>query len=196
LAITIVDKRKDKDNPLVYLPFEIERDKIKKGDRVNIADENGKTLGLAQVAHIKDFSAENTIVIGVKVPATMADIAASVKLYNAEAPRKTHGLKDEIKDSAIVCRCEKVTAGEIKKVLRAGVRDMNRLKAITRAGMGACGGKTCSSIIMAIVRSEGINPEEIKDFTQRPLFIEASFGSLCNYKTADKSSGNGGWSDF
>ncbi len=73
---------------------------------------------------------------------------------------------------------------------------MNRLKAITRAGMGACGGKTCSSIIMAIARGEGIKPEEIIDFTSRPLFIEVPFGSLCNYGNTDKVSENDGWSDF
>ncbi|MCK5584165.1 MAG: (2Fe-2S)-binding protein, partial [Elusimicrobiales bacterium] len=126
----------------------------------------------------------------------IADIVASVKLYDEETPQKTRIAEDEIEDSAIVCRCEKVTAGEIKKVLRSGVRDMNRLKAITRAGMGACGGKTCSSIILNIARSEGIKPEEITGFTSRPLFIEVPFGSLCNYEAGNKSSENGGWSDF
>ncbi|MEA3306602.1 MAG: FAD-dependent oxidoreductase [Elusimicrobiota bacterium] len=196
LAITIVDKRKDKDNPLVYLPFEIERDMIKMGDRVRIVDGAGKCLGAAKVEQIKDFSAENTLVIAVEVPSDIADLVASVKLYDEENPEKTQFIEDDIKDSAIVCRCEKVTAGEIKKVLRAGVRDMNRLKAITRAGMGACGGKTCTSIILAIAKGEGIKPEEVKDFTQRPLFIEASLGSLCNHKNTDKSFDNDGWSDF
>lgn len=196
LAITIVDRRKDKNNPFVYIPFEIERDKIKAGDKVSIADTDGKFLQSAEVIHVKDFSAENTLVIGVKVAAGIADLAASLKLYDAQAPQNALGIKDGIEDSAIVCRCEKVTAGDIKKVLRAGVRDMNRLKAVTRAGMGSCGGKTCSSIIMAIIRSEGINPEEITDFTQRPLFVEVPFGSLCNYESADKPSESGGWSDF
>ena len=196
LAITIVDKRKDKENPIVYLPFEIERGGIKEDDKARIVDGDGKYLGVAQVVAIKDFSAENTLVIGVKVPAAIADIVASVKLYDEETPQKTRIAEDEIEDSAIVCRCEKVTAGEIKKVLRSGVRDMNRLKAITRAGMGACGGKTCSSIILNIARSEGIKPEEITGFTSRPLFIEVPFGSLCNYEAGNKSSENGGWSDF
>ncbi|MBU2529602.1 MAG: FAD-dependent oxidoreductase, partial [Elusimicrobia bacterium] len=196
LAITIVDKRKDKENPLVYLPFEIERNTIKIDDRVRIVDEAGEYLGAAEVVEVKDFKAENIIVLAVKVPEALADIVASVKLYDEETPQKTHSQEPEMEDSAIVCRCEKVTAGDIKKVLRSGVRDMNRLKAITRAGMGACGGKTCSSIIMNIARSEGIKIEEITDFTLRPLFIEAPFGSLCNYETEDKSPENDGWSDF
>ncbi len=196
LAITIVDKRKDKENPLVYLPFEIERGGIKVEDKVRIVDGAGKYLGVAEVADIKDFKAENTLVIAVKVPADIADIVASIKLYDGETPKKISGIEDELEDSAIVCRCEKVTVGEIKKVLKSGVRDMNRLKAITRAGMGACGGKTCSSIILNIVMKEGINLEEITDFSQRPLFVEVPFGSLCNYEVIDKSSENDGWSDF
>jgi NADPH-dependent 2,4-dienoyl-CoA reductase/sulfur reductase-like enzyme/Fe-S-cluster-containing hydrogenase component 2 len=196
LAITIVDKRKDKENPLVYIPFEIERGGIKVEDKVRIVDGAGKYLGVAEVAGIKDFSAENTLVIAVKVPSSIADIVASIKLYDGETPKNISGIEDELEDSAIVCRCEKVTVGEIKKVLKSGVRDMNRLKAITRAGMGACGGKTCSSIILNIARKEGISLEEITDFSQRPLFVEAPFGSLCNYEAINKSSENDSWSDF
>ena len=60
----------------------------------------------------------------------------------------------------IVCRCERVTAGEIRGLIRAGVRDLNELKAITRAGMGACGGKTCPSIIKRLFREEGVPLKE------------------------------------
>jgi sarcosine oxidase subunit alpha len=82
LAITLVDKRKDKDNPLVYFPFEIERGQIKAGDMARIVNGDGKYLGVAEVIDVKDFSAENTIIIVVKVPAAIADIVASVKLYD------------------------------------------------------------------------------------------------------------------
>jgi len=78
----------------------------------------------------------------------------------------------------IVCRCERVTAGEIRGLIRAGVRDMNELKAITRAGMGACGGKTCPNLIRRIFREEGIPPEQVADLTRRPLFVEVPLGAF------------------
>jgi hypothetical protein len=46
------------------------------------------------------------------------------------------------------------------------------IKAITRAGMGACGGKTCESLILQIMREEGIPEKEISRFKKRPLTVE------------------------
>jgi hypothetical protein len=53
---------------------------------------------------------------------------------------------------------------------------MNQIKAITRAGMGACGGKTCMNLILQLFRQEGVAPQMIIGFTQRPLFVEALLG--------------------
>jgi NADPH-dependent 2,4-dienoyl-CoA reductase/sulfur reductase-like enzyme len=47
-------------------------------------------------------------------------------------------------DELVVCRCEEVTAGELRRCVReSGAREMNRLKALTRVGMGRCQGRTC-----------------------------------------------------
>jgi NAD(P)H-nitrite reductase large subunit len=40
-------------------------------------------------------------------------------------------------DDTIVCRCERVTAGEIRGLIRAGSRDINEIKGVTRACMGS-----------------------------------------------------------
>jgi NADPH-dependent 2,4-dienoyl-CoA reductase/sulfur reductase-like enzyme len=48
-------------------------------------------------------------------------------------------------DDLIVCRCEEVTAGELRACARdTGAREMNRLKALTRIGMGRCQGRMCA----------------------------------------------------
>jgi len=80
-----------------------------------------------------------------------------------------------LEDDTIVCRCERVTAGEIRGLIRAGYRDMNAIKAITRAGMGSCGGKTCTSLILRLFREEGIPLSEIEAPVKRPLYIEVPF---------------------
>ena len=78
----------------------------------------------------------------------------------------------------IVCRCERVSAGEIRSLIRSGYRDMNEIKAVTRAGMGACGGKTCTALILRLFREEGIDFDEVKENVKRPLFIEVALGIL------------------
>ena len=48
-------------------------------------------------------------------------------------------------DELIVCRCEEVTAGELRTCARdAGAAELNRLKALTRIGMGRCQGRLCA----------------------------------------------------
>jgi NADPH-dependent 2,4-dienoyl-CoA reductase/sulfur reductase-like enzyme len=47
-------------------------------------------------------------------------------------------------DDLVVCRCENITAGELRSAVRdCGATEMNRLKALTRVGMGRCQGRMC-----------------------------------------------------
>jgi hydrogen cyanide synthase HcnB len=47
-------------------------------------------------------------------------------------------------DELVVCRCENITAGELRDTVRAcGADEMNRLKALSRVGMGRCQGRMC-----------------------------------------------------
>ncbi len=48
-------------------------------------------------------------------------------------------------DELIVCRCEEITAGELRACVRdTGTQDINRIKALTRIGMGRCQGRMCA----------------------------------------------------
>jgi NADPH-dependent 2,4-dienoyl-CoA reductase/sulfur reductase-like enzyme len=47
----------------------------------------------------------------------------------------------------LVCRCEAVTAGDIRQAIDEGCRDPNEIKAITRCGMGPCQGRMCGSAL-------------------------------------------------
>jgi bacterioferritin-associated ferredoxin len=51
----------------------------------------------------------------------------------------------DLDDGVMVCRCEGISAGELRASLRAdfGPAEINRLKAITRCGMGRCQGRFC-----------------------------------------------------
>jgi NADPH-dependent 2,4-dienoyl-CoA reductase/sulfur reductase-like enzyme len=51
----------------------------------------------------------------------------------------------DLDDQVVVCRCEGITTGELRAAIRAefGPTEVNRLKAITRCGMGRCQGRFC-----------------------------------------------------
>jgi len=47
-------------------------------------------------------------------------------------------------DDLVVCRCENVTAGTLRQAIAVnGADEMNRLKALSRVGMGRCQGRMC-----------------------------------------------------
>jgi hypothetical protein len=55
---------------------------------------------------------------------------------------------------------------------------MNHIKAVTRAGMGACGGKTCTNLIKRLFREEGVPVDQVVESVRRPLFVEVPLGVL------------------
>jgi NADPH-dependent 2,4-dienoyl-CoA reductase/sulfur reductase-like enzyme len=57
-------------------------------------------------------------------------------------PYPSHLAKD-LPDATILCRCETVTAGELRAAADQGLREINRVKAATRLGMGRCQGRVC-----------------------------------------------------
>ena len=177
LAITLVDGRNEPKRPIVTVPFEYEPDRLAVGDDVAALDAVGELLGLVSVMELKAIPAnDRTVLVKLRAP---ADIATRIAGIRVQQPWVGEPLPDAIRplaDRDIVCRCERVTAGEIRSLIRDGVRDVNEIKAITRAGMGACGGKTCQSLIERLFREEGVSPEEITRNVPRPLFVEAPLG--------------------
>ena len=182
LAISLVDYREDQKNPIVSLPYEVYNYKYKKGDRVLLTDYDGNPLGEAIIisAAIKKAS-RKTQIIKIKVPEKIAKQVAGFRIQKDEVTLpKDEIILDRISDEAIICRCERVTAGEIRELIRSGIRDMNQIKAITRAGMGACGYKTCENLMLQMFKEEGVSLEEVTLNTIRPVFVEAPLGVFAN----------------
>ena len=196
LAVTLVDRRKDPDHPSVALPFEIGRGLVSKGDRVRLAGCEGEDLGEAEVLDVKDFKADNTLLVIVRPSPEVADRAVSLTLYPAEEGERYSAELAKADDETMVCRCERVSLGEVRRAIRSGVRDLNELKAITRAGMGACGSKTCASVLMSVFRSEGVDLKEVTPLTRRPLFVEAPLGVFSGVKCRSEAEEKARWSGF
>lgn len=63
-----------------------------------------------------------------------------------------HALAADIPDDAVVCRCEGILAGDLRKVaLDKGADELNRAKAFSRVGMGRCQGRYCGHAAAEIV---------------------------------------------
>jgi NADPH-dependent 2,4-dienoyl-CoA reductase/sulfur reductase-like enzyme len=64
-------------------------------------------------------------------------------------------------NDAIVCRCESVTAGELRGVIEhTGAREANRAKAFSRVGMGRCQGRYCGHAAAEIIAHAASVPIE------------------------------------
>ncbi|MFX1374191.1 MAG: FAD-dependent oxidoreductase [Promethearchaeota archaeon] len=177
LAVVLRDYRKDKENPFVTFPLELSTEELEKGKKIIVVS-NEQELGEFEVHRVRILKEyPKTQLITVKLPSKIAKYAVAIKLnrstYNESIDLYQKSYTD---DDIIVCRCERVSVREIRKWIQSGVKDFNELKALTKVGMGACGGKTCTPLINRIFQEEGITPNAITPGTKRPLFIEVPFG--------------------
>lgn len=61
------------------------------------------------------------------------------------------GWADRIPDDTVVCRCEEVTAGEVRTAAGPlGAGDLRTVKLLTRAGMGWCQGRVCAPAVAGL----------------------------------------------
>ncbi len=177
LAITLVDYRANRDYPIVAIPYEFTRENLKARDIVTALNTEGESLGdfeVRGVHAIKDN--DRTLIVEIQAPKETARSIAGIRIQDPPVTQPMDHYVDHITDDTIVCRCERVSAGEIRSLIREGYRDINELKTVIRTGMGACGGKTCSALIQRIYREEGIRSEDVILNTKRPVFIEVPLG--------------------
>jgi NADPH-dependent 2,4-dienoyl-CoA reductase/sulfur reductase-like enzyme/Fe-S-cluster-containing hydrogenase component 2/bacterioferritin-associated ferredoxin len=184
LAVTLVDYRKDPERPTVTFPYEIWREKVEQGREVPVTDEDGAVIGLYPVEKVLTSPRKfpGTVLVQVRMEKEVAKAAAGIWMQEDRMEPSLIYERELPPDGAVICRCERITAGEIRAAIREGVRDMNQLKAVSRAGMGACGSKTCRPMIWRLFREEGIEPEQVTDRTDRPLFVEVPLGILAGMR--------------
>ena len=82
-------------------------------------------------------------------------------------------------DDRIVCRCEEVTKGEIRRAVHDGMFTITEIRRYLRAGMGLCQGQTCAKLVKRIVAQElQVSPAVLEPAT----CSDASFGdeNICS----------------
>lgn len=105
-----------------------------------------------------------------------------------KAPLRPDRMTDEERDrliasdpayGRIVCRCEAISEGEIRDVLRSPVpvRTLDGVKRRARAGTGRCHGGFCTPRILEIMARElGCRPDELTKRGGASLILEGSIG--------------------
>jgi NADPH-dependent 2,4-dienoyl-CoA reductase/sulfur reductase-like enzyme len=84
-------------------------------------------------------------------------------------------------DETLVCRCEEVTAGELRARAVEGRPGPNQLKAFTRAGMGPCQGRQCGySMAHIVAAAQGRPVEEVGFYRIRPPLKPVTLGELAS----------------
>lgn len=84
-------------------------------------------------------------------------------------------------DETLVCRCEEVTAGELRARAVEGRPGPNQLKAFTRAGMGPCQGRQCGySMVHIVAAAQGRSVEEVGFYRIRPPLKPVTLGELAS----------------
>ena len=79
----------------------------------------------------------------------------------------------------IVCRCEEVTAGQIRDGVALGVTGPNQMKSFLRSGMGPCQGRLCGLTVTEIIAEErGATPAETGGYRLRPPIKPVTLGEL------------------
>jgi NADPH-dependent 2,4-dienoyl-CoA reductase/sulfur reductase-like enzyme/bacterioferritin-associated ferredoxin/Pyruvate/2-oxoacid:ferredoxin oxidoreductase delta subunit len=180
LAVTLVDYRKDEKFAEVTVPYEVSNFPVQKGDRIKAVDINGDLLGEMDVTAVLNHKKSKTQLVRIKAP---RQVAKRIVSFRIQAEALTRPLPEPVlpvddADAAMLCLCERVTVSAVRALVRKGITDINQIKAVTRAGMGACGSKTCETIVKSVLRQEGVPMERVTSNTKRPVFVEVPLGVL------------------
>lgn len=89
-------------------------------------------------------------------------------------------------DDTIVCRCEELTAGDIRKAADLGQPGPNQIKSFTRAGMGPCQGRQCGYTIAHILAEKQRRPvADVGFYRIRPPLKPLTLGELASLDTGE-----------
>ena len=82
-------------------------------------------------------------------------------------------------DATIVCRCEDVSASDIRRWVDLGATGPNQTKFFSRCGMGPCQGRLCGLTVTELIAAHrGVTAEEVGYYRVRPPIKPVSLGAL------------------
>lgn len=183
LAIFLVDKSYSETEATVSFPFEYDP-LPEEGAEIDALSRAGEYVCKGRVIKVMNPKKnDHTPVVTIAIPKEHADTVRTMRrLKLPEAHEGFHPVEPEgpLDDDVIVCRCEEITAGEIRKAIREyHATTVTEVKRRVRAGMGLCQGRTCGKLVSRIIAEEtGKKMNEIQGSTDRPPVRPVTFGEL------------------
>jgi thioredoxin reductase/bacterioferritin-associated ferredoxin len=86
------------------------------------------------------------------------------------------GWRDDVDDETLVCRCEEVSAQQVRDAVQMGATDARSVKLITRAGMGWCQGRVCGPIVDGLCGFDDL--ASLVGAATRPVAAPVPLGAL------------------
>ena len=97
---------------------------------------------------------------------------------------RTEPFVEKPDDDMIICRCEEITKGEIRRAVYDGMSTMNEVKRYLRSGMGLCQGQTCQRLVQNIIAAEmKMKPSEVGMIQGRSPVRPVEIGVFSNNVT-------------
>jgi len=88
----------------------------------------------------------------------------------------------------IVCRCEEVTAEQVRQAARMGCQGPNQMKAFLRCGMGPCQGRFCGLTVTELIADEqGRHPRDVGYYRIRFPIKPVTLGEIATLPQTDES---------
>lgn len=142
------------------------------------AAEQAGRLAALQIAHESGaLSASERDRRAAPLRAALAGERAIRPFLDAAYPPSAEAMRPA--DSTTICRCEEVTAGQIRQFATLGCLGPNQAKAFGRAGMGPCQGRYCGLTVTALLaEANGQSPDETGYLRIRPPLKPVTLGEL------------------
>lgn len=88
----------------------------------------------------------------------------------------------------IVCRCEEVTAAQVRETARLGCQGPNQMKSFLRCGMGPCQGRFCGLTVTELIADEqGRHPRDVGYYRIRFPIKPVTLGEFATLPQTDAS---------
>ena len=89
---------------------------------MTVLDTSGEVLGDYEVVKVERVaSRDHTIIVKVRAPQEVARRIAGIRIQEEQVTQPMNHYVDHISDDTIICRCERVTAGEIRDTYPPGL---------------------------------------------------------------------------
>lgn len=141
----------------------------------DVAQWEGRLAALAAAIQLKRSVAPDRIAVVQRELARQRRFAA---VLTDLFPASVH-LGDLLTDDTVLCRCEEITVGEIRRAVEEGAETLNAVRMVTRAGMGWCQGRMCGGPVSELLaRTLGQPVEALGQVTPRPPVVPVPLEGL------------------